>query len=130
MTEKRSNKRPDAPQVRSQSTVVWDEENARSVYANMFSVAGSQEEFILSLGMNHSWGSGQKELKVRMTDRILMSPFAVKRLAKLLNGAIREFESRYGTLQIETTQQDPSPSTRIQSQDLRVTTDRASKAKG
>ena len=128
MTEKRSNSRQDAPQVRSQPTVVWDEENARSVYANIFNVAGSQEEFVLSLGMNHSWGSGQKELKVKMTDRIIMSPFAVKRLAKLLNVVIRKFESRYGTLQIETTRQDPSPSTRIQSQDVRVTTGRASKA--
>lgn len=128
MTEKRSNTRPDAPQVQSQPTVVWDKENVRSVYANVFNVAGSQEEFVLSFGMNHSWGSEQKELKVQMTDRIVMSPFAVKRLAKLLNGVIREFESRYGTLQIETTRQDPSPSTRIQSQDLRVTTGRASKA--
>jgi len=130
MTEKRSNTRPDAPQVQSQPTVVWDKENVRSVYANVFNVAGSQEEFVLSFGMNHSWGSEQKELKVQMTDRIVMSPFAVKRLAKLLNGVIREFESRYGTLQIETTQQNPSPSTRIQSQDLRVTTGRASKASG
>ena len=130
MPEKRSNTRPDAPQVRSQPTVVWEEENARSVYANIFNVAGSQEEFVLSLGMNHSWGSGQKELKIQMTDRIVMSPFAVKRLAKLLNRVIREFESRYGTLQIETTRQNPSSSPRIQSQDLRVTNGRASKASG
>lgn len=130
MTPKSSNTRPDDPQARSQPTVVWDKENVRSVYANVFNVAGSQEEFVLSFGMNHSWGSEQKELKVQMTDRIVMSPFAVKRLAKLLNGVIREFESRYGTLQIETAQQGPSPSTRIQSQDLRVTTGRASKASG
>ena len=130
MTPKSSNTRPDDPQARSQPTVVWDKENVRSVYANVFNVAGSQEEFVLSFGMNHSWGSEQKELKVQMTDRIVMSPFAVKRLAKLLNKVTREFESRYGTLQIETTQQDPSPSTRIQSQDLRVTTGRASKASG
>lgn len=130
MTGDKLNKKANASQIRSQPTVVWENENARSVYANVFNVTGSQEEFVLSLGISHAWGVGQKELKVRMTDRILMNPFAAKRLAKLLNGVIREFESRYGTLEIETTQQGPAVPPKIQSRDSGATASRASKDGG
>jgi|GEM_PF-1041054 hypothetical protein len=130
MTVKKPNRRPTAPLVQSQPTVVWDEENVHNAYANVFNVAGSQEEFVLSLGMNPSWSSGQKELKVQLTNRIMMSPFTAKRLAKLLNGVVQKFESRYGTLQIETTRQDTAPSPKNESQDSRATSGRVSKTGG
>ena len=130
MTTEKSNKKVNASQVRNQPTVVWETENVRNVYANVFNVAGSPEEFVLSFGMSHAWGESQNELKVQMSGRILMSPFAAKRLARLLNGVIREFESRYGTLQIERSQSDPSSTVNRQAQDVRRINDGAAKAGG
>ena len=95
-------------QIRNESSIVWDSANMRSVYANVFNVAGSQEEFVLSFGMNQSWGTGQKQVKVQLTDRIVMSPFSAKRLTQLLNKVIKDYESRYGSLNTETTQAGPS----------------------
>jgi len=51
--------------------------------------------------MNQAWHSEQKELTVQLADRIVMSPFVAKRLAALLNNVIRNYESQYGTLDIE-----------------------------
>ena len=81
--------------------IVWDDSNMRSAYANVANVAGGREEIVLLFGMNQAWHAGQKEVKVQLTDRIVLSPFAAKRLSNLLGNALREYESRYGKLEVE-----------------------------
>jgi len=38
---------------------------------------------------------------IQLTDRIIISPFAAKRLSLLLNSVVKEYESRFGTLNVE-----------------------------
>ena len=84
----------------TQLKIRWDSVNMRSIYANVANVAGTREEIVLLFGMNQAWYSGQKEVTVQLTDRIVLSPFAAKRMAILLQNAIRDYESRYGELDI------------------------------
>ena len=84
----------------TQIKIKWDDTNMRSIYANVANVAGTREEIVLLFGMNQAWHSGQKEVTVQLTDRIVLSPFAAKRLAVLLQNVIRDYESRYGELDI------------------------------
>jgi hypothetical protein len=46
-----------------------------------------------------------KEVTVQLQDRIILSPYGAKRLNLLLSRVIREYESRYGTLNIEASEQ-------------------------
>ncbi len=87
-------------QADGQTKIVWDDANMRSVYANVANVTGGREEIILLFGMNQAWHSGQKEIKVQLSDRIVLSPFAAKRLAVLLNNVLENYESQYGKLEI------------------------------
>lgn len=87
-------------QAPGQMKIVWDDSNMRSVYANVANVAGGREEIVLLFGMNQSWHAGQKEVKVQLTDRIVMSAFAAKRLSMLLNNVINDYEKRYGALEV------------------------------
>lgn len=80
----------------------WDDANMRSAYANFCNVTSTREEVVLLFGMNQAWHAGQKEVTVQLTDRIVLSPFAAKRLGMVLNNIMREYESRFGQLQIET----------------------------
>lgn len=89
-------------QTGNQMRIVWDDSNMRSAYANVSNVAGGREEIVLLFGMNQSWHAGQKEVKVQLTDRIVLSPFAAKRLSMLLNNVINDYEKRYGALEIGT----------------------------
>lgn len=91
-------------QTGSQPRIKWDSSNMRSAYANVFNVSGAREEFVMLFGMNQAWDAGQQELKVQLTDRIVMSPFAAKRFATLLNNVIKDYEKRYGTIEIESPQ--------------------------
>jgi hypothetical protein len=89
-----------AQQAAAQARIVWDDSNMRSVYANVANVAGTREEIVLLFGMNQAWHAGQKDIKIQLMDRIVMSPFAAKRLAMLLNQVLQDYEKRYGQLEV------------------------------
>lgn len=80
--------------------IVWDDTNMKSVYANVTNVTGGREEIIVLFGMNQAWQPGQKEVKVQLTERVVLSPFAAKRLAILLSKTLTEYENRFGTLDV------------------------------
>jgi hypothetical protein len=82
--------------------IVWDDASMRSVYANATNVTGGREEIVLLFGMNQSWQAGEKEIKVQLSDRIVLSPFAAKRLSILLNNVLQNYERQFGVLDIET----------------------------
>ena len=88
-------------------TVRWDDSGMRSSYANVCNVAGTREEIVLLFGVNQAWNSAQKELIVQLLEKLILSPFAAKRLNLLLTRVLREYESRYGQLHIEAG--DPQP---------------------
>jgi hypothetical protein len=46
-------------------------------------------------------GLGQKEVTVELTDRIILSPHAAKRLSLLLSNLVKQHEERFGPLNIE-----------------------------
>ena len=91
---------PGATQTVGQTKIVWDDSNMRSVYANVSNVAGGREEIVLLFGMNQAWHAGQQEVKVQLTDRVVLSPFAAKRLLVLLNNVINDYEKKFGKLEI------------------------------
>jgi hypothetical protein len=101
-------KEPEAQVPAGGPKIVWDDSSMRSVYANVVNAAGTREEIVLLFGMNQAWHSGQKEVKVQLTDRVVLSPFAAKRLVLLLNNIVRDYEKRYGILDVEARRQAES----------------------
>src|SRR5687767_13957436 len=78
--------------------IKWDDSNMKSSYANVCNVSTTREEVILLFGMNQAWQNGQKEVAVQLTERIIVSPFAAKRLLTLLSNVVNEYETRFGAL--------------------------------
>ena len=79
-------------------TVRWDDKNMKSSYANVCNVASTREEVVFLFGTNQAWHAGQREIPVQLTDRIIMSPHAAKRLSVLLDNVLKEYENRFGKL--------------------------------
>jgi hypothetical protein len=79
----------------------WDDSNMRTVYANVCNTTGTREEIVLLFGMNKAWRPGQKEVTVQLTDRIILNPFAAKRLSLLLSNVIQNYERQFGPLDVE-----------------------------
>lgn len=81
--------------------IKWDDANMKSSYANVCNVTSTREEVVMLFGINQAWNRGQKEVTIQLTDRIIISPYAAKRLATLLEGVVREYEKRFGALNVE-----------------------------
>lgn len=111
-TKERGTERPGVQTRESGFNVRWDDTAMRSNYANVCNVAGTREEVVLLFGVNQSWNSAQKELVVQLLEKVILSPFAAKRLNMLLTRVLREYETRYGQLQIETGEQ-PHPAEQL-----------------
>ncbi len=102
-------KMAESTQPGTQVKIKWDDSNMRNVYANVVNATGTREEIVLLFGMNQAWHSEQKELTVQLSDRIVLSPFAAKRMAILLNNVIRNYEQRFGALNIEVPRAPDAP---------------------
>lgn len=84
------------------SRVEWDDAKMVTTYANVANAASTREEVALLFGTNTTWKvSGDKPVKIELSNRIILSPFAAKRLAMLLNGVLDEYETRFGKLDVE-----------------------------
>ncbi len=81
--------------------VQWDESKMQSTYANVANVSFTREEVVLLFGMNQAWQRGQEEVTVQLTNRVILGPFAAKRLTLLLASVVAEYEKRFGALDLE-----------------------------
>ena len=81
--------------------IKWDDTGMKSSYANVCNVTSTREEVVMLFGINQAWNRGQKEVTIQLTDRIIISPYAAKRLVQLLDGVVKEYEKRFGTLNLE-----------------------------
>jgi hypothetical protein len=81
--------------------IKWDDAAMRSSYANVCNVTSTREEVVMLFGINQAWNRGQKEVTIQLTDRIIISPYAAKRLVMLLDGVVKEYEKRFGALNVE-----------------------------
>ena len=91
----------DAKEVKKKAntpSIRWDDSKMRSVYANVCNVSSTREEVTLLFGTNQAWRAGQKEVAIELTDRVILSPFAAKRLSRLLSSVVDEYEKRFGPL--------------------------------
>ncbi|NEJ90878.1 DUF3467 domain-containing protein [Rhizobium leguminosarum] len=72
--------------------------NLKSTYCNVCNATSTREEVVLNFGANHNWDRPQRDLEIELHHRIVLSPFAAKRLRDLMAKLIDEHERRYGEL--------------------------------
>ena len=82
-------------------TVNWDDSQMKTTYANVVNASSTREEIAIFFGTNMTWSLNDKrEFNVRLSDRVVLSPFAAKRLSVLLGAILQEYEKRFGRLEI------------------------------
>jgi Protein of unknown function (DUF3467) len=82
-------------------TLKWDDSKMQTTYSNAVNVTSTREEVSIFFGTNQTWNVGEdNQVNVQLSDRIVLNPYAAKRLALLLTGILKEYESRFGTLLI------------------------------
>ncbi len=89
---------PGADATASKAQVRIDASHLKSSYCNVSNVTSTREEVVINFGINQNWDLAQKELAVELHHRVILSPFAAKRLHQMLSKLLQEYESRYGQL--------------------------------
>src|SRR5208337_5684013 len=81
--------------------VHWDDSQLKTSYANVANVSSTREEVTILFGTNQTWQTGQNELVVQLTDRVILNAYAAKRLSLLLSRIVADYEVRFGALDLD-----------------------------
>lgn len=84
-----------------QQVLKFRTDGLKSSYCNMCNATSTREEVVLNFGLNQNWdqpGTRPGELEVELLHRIVLSPFAAKRLSEALTQLVAEYEKRHGKL--------------------------------
>ncbi|WP_272908796.1 DUF3467 domain-containing protein [Nitrospina gracilis] len=80
----------------------WDDSKMQTTYANVVNASSTREEVSIFFGTNQTWNVPQdNEVTIQLSDRMVLNPFAAKRLLVLLNKIISEYEERFGRLPLD-----------------------------
>lgn len=80
----------------------WDDSEMQSAYANVGTATANREEFFLLFGTHQHWRGTRAEtdeVAVKLAHRIVMSPFAAKRLALILTQSLKAYEDQFGKIE-------------------------------
>jgi predicted secreted protein len=76
----------------------WDDTQMKNSYANVCNAVGTREEVVLFFGLSNPSQTGDAEVTVQISQRVILSPYAAKRLANMLDNVVKQYESRWGPL--------------------------------
>ncbi len=92
---------PAAATIQPSQKLRFDMANIKSTDCNVCNATSTREEVVINFGINKTWdmtGAAGKDMEVQLEHRIILSPYAAKRLQDLLARLITEHEQRYGEL--------------------------------
>ena len=91
-----------APAAQSrESQLRWDDSRMATHFSNVVNIQSTREQVDLFFGTNQTWNAtNEQPLSIELSNRIILSPYAAKRLSTALNGVLREYEQRYGALDV------------------------------
>jgi hypothetical protein len=91
------------------TTVKWDDSAMSTTYANVCNVSSTREEVTLLFGTNQTLLTGQNELSIKLSDRIIISPYTARRMLNLLGNVMEQYENKFGKLDVVAA--PPAPTT-------------------
>ena len=92
-------KAPEETEVPEQQVKVhWNTQRLKSSYANFCNATSTREEVMLNFGVNQNWERTPAEMEIELEHRLILLPFAAKRLNQLLSKLMTEYETRSGEL--------------------------------
>lgn len=84
-----------------EAQLAWDDRKMATSFANVVNIQSTREQVDLFFGTNQTWNvSNDVPLSIELSNRVILSPFAAKRLSTALSTVIKEYEARYGALKI------------------------------
>lgn len=82
------------------SSVSWNDTQMATAFANVVNVQGTREQIELFFGTSRGLKpEDDTALQVDLSNRLILTPHAAKRLNTILKRVLDEYESRHGRLE-------------------------------
>ena len=85
-----------------QVQVLVDERDMKTLYANAYRIHTAEQEAVIDFGFNmpdpNQQPGGQQRLLFKVTDRVIMSYGAAKRLTMSMSQLIKRYEQQFGEI--------------------------------
>jgi hypothetical protein len=78
-----------------------DDKSIVTYYANFFKFSTTPEEFIFDFGANNQSVDANGVEPVKLSNRVIMSPYTTKRLMAALQWAVNRYETNFGEIEID-----------------------------
>jgi hypothetical protein len=99
-SDKQNMKSPSSDEI-TPAQIRWIETSMSTSFANVVNVQSTREQVDLFFGTNRTWNpEANSEVTVELNNRVILTPFAAKRLATVLSNVLTEYESRFGVIDI------------------------------
>lgn len=84
------------------ANIQWDDTQMTTGFANVVNIQGTREQVELFFGTHRSWNiRSDGDVKVDLTHRMILTPYAAKRLNTILTKVLSEYEARHGVLKTD-----------------------------
>jgi hypothetical protein len=70
----------------------------KTSYCNVCNATSTRDEVVLSFGLNQNWERSDGNLDIDLQHRVILSPYAAKKLHDIVGSLLEEYEKRYGAL--------------------------------
>jgi len=97
--------KPATPQVQV------DASGIQTSYANVCRIAQTPNEVIVDFGMNPNFFGQILDEPLKLSNRIILSHDAAKRLCLHLTATVQNYEARYGQIELDVTKRLKQPAT-------------------
>jgi hypothetical protein len=78
-----------------------DDKSMATYYSNFFQFSTTPEEFFLDFGVNNQPVNANAAEPVKLSARLIMSPYMTKRLLAALQYSVNRYETNYGEIEID-----------------------------
>ena len=84
--------------ARGSLKVKWVDANMKTNYSNAFNIFSDKQEMTFLFGTNQTLYTGQEEVVVDLSNRIVLNPVRAKAFSTMLNSVLAEYEKVYGEI--------------------------------
>ena len=82
--------------------VEWYDDKMETSFSNVINVQATREQIEIFFGITRTWNAeADSVMRIDLNHRQILTPYAAKRLSRILLDVLNTYESRHGTLKVD-----------------------------
>ena len=93
---------PGKTETTRSGAVEWYDDKMETSFSNVINVQATREQIEIFFGITRSWNAeADSVVRIDLNHRQILTPYAAKRLSRILSDVLNTYESRHGVLKVD-----------------------------